>query len=250
MQATTITEVISLLDDIIEQSEKGGSTMGYFAALYQRVTIAVKEKLGTSYFQDDARMEQLDVVFANRYLKAYAQFKNQQATTLSWKAAFDAAPNDKLIILQHLLLGMNAHINLDLGIAAAEISTPKSIDELENDFNKINEILASLVDEVKNKLIKVWPLLPWILRRLRGWDNHIMDFSMEVARDGAWEFAKEMVQKSDSEIPEAIANRDRNVAQIAELITNRNFIDGLLFKLIRFGEIGSVSEKINSLQSR
>jgi len=43
---------------------------------------------------------------------------------------------------------MNAHINLDLGIAAVEISRNKNLDDLENVFNKINEIISLLVHEV------------------------------------------------------------------------------------------------------
>jgi len=43
-----------------------------------------------------------------------------QTPTESWVKAFDATEFWWLIVLQHLLMDMNAHINLDLGIAAAE----------------------------------------------------------------------------------------------------------------------------------
>ena len=42
-------------------------------------------------------------------------------------------------------MGMNAHINLDLGLAAAEISTPENIHSLATDFRRINQVLADLV---------------------------------------------------------------------------------------------------------
>ena len=67
-------------------------------------------------------MEKLDVIFANRYIKAYYQYQTQQPASKTWEAAFVEADNYWIIVLQHLLLGMNAHINLDLGIAAAQIS--------------------------------------------------------------------------------------------------------------------------------
>ena len=72
MEAKTTDEVILFLEEIIQTSKKEESSLGYFAALYQKVTISVKEKLNTNYFDDDARMEQLDVVFANRYLTAHS----------------------------------------------------------------------------------------------------------------------------------------------------------------------------------
>lgn len=97
----------------------GESRLGYFAALYRRVTMAVKQGVADNIFQDGARMERLDVIFANRYLDALQEFRNGQPTTMSWRAAFQAAAHWYPLVLQQLLVGMNAHINLDLGVAAA-----------------------------------------------------------------------------------------------------------------------------------
>src|SRR5690606_12551437 len=99
--------------------------------------------------------------------------------------------------LQHLLLGMNAHINLDLGIAAAEISTKENIHQLKNDFIKINEILSAQVDEVQFGLSSIWNPLKKILSKTGKFDNYLVDFSMKIARDGAWNFASEMVQSKE-----------------------------------------------------
>ena len=41
------------------------------------------------------------------------------------------------------MLGMNAHINLDLGIATASTMAGKDITKIENDFNKLKESLES-----------------------------------------------------------------------------------------------------------
>ena len=71
MTPKTIEEVIETLEQIIQSSKTQENPMGYFAALYYKVTISVKDKLGENYFKDDQRMEQLDVIFANRYLSAY-----------------------------------------------------------------------------------------------------------------------------------------------------------------------------------
>ena len=164
MTPKTIEEVIETLEQIIQSSKTQENPMGYFAALYYKVTISVKDKLGENYFKDDQRMEQLDVIFANRYLSAYKKYTEGKPTTKSWESAFNSSHNKNLIVLQHLLLGMNAHINLDLGIAAADISTKSTISELHSDFNKINELLASLLDEVQNDLVKIWPMLFVILK--------------------------------------------------------------------------------------
>ncbi|HTI94128.1 MAG TPA: DUF5995 family protein, partial [Puia sp.] len=68
MKATTIDEVLSQLSGIIAESRQAGDRCGFFAALYYKVTAKVKEGIEKGQFEDGARMEKLDVLFANRYL--------------------------------------------------------------------------------------------------------------------------------------------------------------------------------------
>ena len=118
----TIDEVIEALNNIITQSEENNDTAGYFAALYRKVTIRVKLGIAHNEFEDGPRMEKLDILFASRYIDAYWAWKQHQPLSACWKKAFDLTNGYWPIVLQHLLMGMNAHINLDLGVAAAEIS--------------------------------------------------------------------------------------------------------------------------------
>lgn len=55
------------------------------------------------------------------------------------------------LILQHLLLGINAHINLDLGIAAAQTSPGDDLPDLRNDFVEINRVLVRQVDGIRER---------------------------------------------------------------------------------------------------
>ncbi|MBP0904835.1 DUF5995 family protein [Mariniflexile gromovii] len=251
MEAKTIDEVIVLLEDIIQTSCDEESTIGYFAALYQKVTIAVKEKLNTNYFDDDARMEQLDIIFANRYIVAYYNYKLGKKNTKSWEVAFELSKNNDLIVLQHLILGMNAHINLDLGIAATEVSDASSIQHLQADFYKINDLLASLVDDVKNDLSMIWRPLVWILKRVKKIDNFLINFSMGIARDGAWKFANELVlEKENFNEAQCTALRDDKIAILSEQILCKGTLERILFKIIKLTEWGSVSHKIGFLRKK
>ena len=130
MKAKTIDEVIVLLDEIIATAKKENSRLGYFPALYRKVTIRVKEGIRDGIFQNESRMETLDVNFANRYLEAFELQKKGGQPTLSWKLAFEKCQTWRPIALQHLLLGMNAHISLDLGIAAAETMKGKNLQDI------------------------------------------------------------------------------------------------------------------------
>ncbi|WP_297096602.1 DUF5995 family protein [uncultured Draconibacterium sp.] len=244
----SITDVIQTLDSIIEESLKTGDTLGYFAVLYQKVTIKVKEEIENNYFDDGLRMEKLDVVFAKRYIDAYFAWKKNRPITQSWEIAFTEASNNNLLVVQHLLLGMNAHINLDLGIAAAEISNNNNIADLEDDFKRINEILASMVDEVQQGLSSIWPFLRKLLLWLGQVDNMLVDFSMKIARDGAWKFAKEIATIEEAGWPETIKIRDKKVANKTLLITDPGKVIRLLFRIIRWTERGTVADKIQKLR--
>src|SRR5438132_477142 len=120
MPAVTIDDILLQLEDIITESIRTNNRAGYFAALYYKVTASVKEGIAGGRFENGPRMERLDVIFASRYLDALNAWKNGGPVTGSWRAAFEATKKSSLLVLQQLLLGMNAHINLDLGIAAVE----------------------------------------------------------------------------------------------------------------------------------
>jgi len=248
MQATTIDEVIAILDDIILTSEKNKDPLGYFAVLYRKVTLKVKEGIAEGFFDDGPRMEEFDIVFANRYIAAYTAYQQQQDVTLSWQRAFALSKKYWPIVLQHLLIGMNAHINLDLGIAAAQIMKGKDIQHLKGDFDKINTVLSSLVNDVQQDLADIWPMLKKILQWTKKADDFLIDFSMNLARDGAWKFAVTLAGKNDIEIQDLIKQRDIKVAEKAKLISNPGVIARIIFGIIRLGERGSVAQKIEKLK--
>lgn len=248
-QAKTIDEVIVILNTIIEEAIEDSTTLGYFAVLYCKVTEKVKEGIANGMFENGPRMEQLDVIFANRYIKAYYQYKNGEEASSCWEVAFKHADDFWMIVLQHLLLGMNAHINLDLGVAAAQVAPGDAIEDLKNDFNTINTILSGLVANVETALSDVWPILKWILKKTQKVDTFLIDFSMQEARNGAWKFAVSLAPLDSLALTQKIKERDASITKIADLITNPGYIPSLLFKILRLFERGSVVSKIEKLRS-
>jgi hypothetical protein len=174
-------------------------------------------------------------------------WQNNQKVTKSWQKAFELSTDYWPVVLQHLLIGMNAHINLDLGISAAAVSKNKNIDDLQDDFNRINEILSSLVNEVQNNIAEIWPTLKKILQKTNKADDFLVDFSMKLARDGAWNFAVKLSKTPENEIEKLLLERDGKVAEKARLILNPGFLASMIFKIIRLGEKGNVATKIKLL---
>lgn len=244
----TIDEVIAALENIISECEKNQNPLGYFPALYKRVTQKVKNEIAAGFFEDGPGMERLDIVFANRFLEAWFAWQSNEPITKSWQKAFELSDKYRPIVLQHLLMGINAHINLDLGIAAAEISKGKNPVGLQNDFNRINEILSSLVHEVEDDLSLVWPALKLILKHTGKVDDYLVDFSMKLARDGAWKFSLSLSGLSGRQLEIAILERDLKVAAKTHVVLKPGLIASIVLWIVRITERGSVSEKIQKLK--
>jgi len=221
----TIDEVIQALETIITDCISRKDRLGYFAALYHQVTVRVKEGIEKNEFEDGKRMEKLDVIFANRYLTAVQQFRQQQAASSCWLAAFNRTRKGNTLVLQHLLAGMNAHINLDLGIAAVETVAGGDIHAIRKDFNQINMIIASLVFEVLNELNRVSPLLSLFGLHATN-DSILIQFSVSNARDGAWSFAEELSSKiSEAEKKDCMQKRDMTIEKLAlSLLKPKGFL--------------------------
>jgi hypothetical protein len=249
MPATTIAEVIEQLNEIVKLAQQNSDRAGYFAALYKKVTVAVSDKINEKFFDDNIRMEKLDVVFANRYLDAYQQYKSGKPCSSSWQQAFDATHTWKPMVIDHLVAGMNAHIGLDLGIAAATIAPGNLVNGVQNDFNKINTVLNGLVDEVKTDLFAMWPLSKFISKlNASKLENAIAGFSMTIARDAAWQVALAYAPLNTDAAKESyITERDKNVAAFGKKLLHSGFFLTIVRTIFRLFEFGSIPKKIKRL---
>ena len=232
MQAANIDEVIVNLERIAAGYRERGSCLAFFPALYRAVTLRVRAGMRAGEFSDAERMGRLDTMFANRYFSALEAWQNRQKTSNAWKVAFQAEQRGGTMILQHLLLGMNAHINFDLPIAALNASAPGPLPDLQADFMAINAILAALLDRVQDVINDFSPLLD-LLDRVGGRsDEAIVTFSLGTARDEAWHEATRLAHEATAQRDRSIVSLDRRVALLAERIIVPGGPCGLAIDLI------------------
>jgi hypothetical protein len=247
MALDTIDDVLVELDLILERAENEGTRDGYFAALYRKVTARVKSGIEAGEFEDGPRMERLDVAFARRYLDAHTAWLQDGAPTASWALALGRTRTWRPIVLQHLLGGINAHINLDLGIAAAEVAGD-DLNALRADFEAINGVLAELTGGVKEELGQIWPALPLLDRVVGSVDDRIIEFSMSRARDAAWDFAQQLASAPRDDWPDLIVRRDEEVTRLAQLNYSPGLTLSLTMLLVRVTEHGNPAEIIRILR--
>ncbi len=205
----SIDAAIAEMDAVIERSVADGDPRGWFAIVYRAVTARVRTGLEAGEFDDAARLERFDVRFARYWLDAHAAWDRGERVSASWECAFAASRRPGLI-LQHLLLGMNAHINLDLGVAAAATCPGPAVTALRDDFERINDVLAELVDQMQQAIADVSPLSRSLDAVGLRFDEALVSFSLERARGRSWTFATELAAAGSA--PGMIEVRDRRVA--------------------------------------
>jgi hypothetical protein len=218
--AQNIDEVVEQLGRIVANATASGSRIGLFAALYHKVTLRVRAQIAAGGFDDGPRMARFDTTFASRYLDALEAWENDEGPSKCWQLAFDATRRTDLITLQHLLLGINAHVNLDLGIAAAVTCPGAQLASLRGDFDKINQILASLVDEVKGVLQQFSPMIKLLEEIDNSAEDALINFSMDAARDDAWQHATLLAAEPAEQQRQAIAIIDDKAAFLGHLIAD------------------------------
>jgi len=249
MPFQTIDEVVAALDVIVDNCEQQQLRAGYFAALYKRMTVAVKEGIVNGMFENGVRMEKLDTCFAERYTSAWQCYGQKQPCSASWQFAFDGCSSTGNTVIQNLLLGINTHINLDLAIAAATIAPGDAIHALEPDFNSINDVISSLVDDVQECLAQVWFPMRMLAKIANNHQEAVLNFSIDAARKTAWANAVLLAYKNEEEQKAHIHLMDDMVKQVAQRIQSPGGWAGTILKVIRATEYDDIARTIRLIDT-
>jgi hypothetical protein len=183
-------DVLGNIDQIVNWAMKAQSHIGYFAVLYRRTTLAIRDAINDDVFDNGPRMAELDVAFARRYfsaLNAYFYRDDVHGPTLPWEVAFVGDNDGQVTILQHMMAGLNAHITFDLGLAVFAVAA-HSMDSLADDYNRVNTILCKQLPDVLKVIDKLSPEIRWTRWLIPG-EIGVLDRTLTKLRSGAWHFA-------------------------------------------------------------
>jgi hypothetical protein len=249
MRADDIDGVIAHLADIVNGAVRDGDRVGYFASLYRQVTVAIRDAIQAKEFDEGERMSRFDAAFGNRYFEALDAWQHDQKGPRCWREAFRLLQNADTIIVQHLLLGVNAHINLDLAVAAAVTSPGDSIRDLERDFFLVNDILVRVLAQIQDALDHVSPFMSLLDEFGGRTDERILDFNIRVARLEAWQNALLLAHQTDAQRAETIERLDTRAALLAVLLARPGGLIRPVVELIRARENPDAWEVISRLDS-
>jgi hypothetical protein len=249
MTAENIDDVVDGLAGIVREARRTGERVGYFAALYRQVTVEVRAAIHDGLFDDGVRMDRFDTLFGNRYFDAYDAWRRDRSGPRCWREAFGLLDDADTVIVQHLMLGVNAHINLDLAIAAARTSPGEAIYALRRDFLLINDILARAVLAVQESIGTLSPLMSLLDQIGARTDERILDFSVRQSREEAWYQAVLLAGQNEEEREATIERLDIRAAVLARLTARPGGLARAALQLIRSTESDDVPAVIAHLDN-
>jgi hypothetical protein len=193
-----------------------------FALAYRDMTGEVKRRLDERWFLDNEWVDRLVIAFANFYRQALYDFERGSFRTVprAWIIAFETSRQDRTVLPQDLVLGINAHINRDLPLALYAVTIDPERDKHYHDHMAINTVLATLTDVIQDRMVELYgPAIHLVDEALGRLDEQIAGFTLTKAREQCWTAAVELAAARDERARAAIIRRlDRRAAALAEVI--------------------------------
>ena len=243
----TIEEVLAALRTVVVDAAASDDRTGLFATVYRQVTAAVAQGVRDGLFDDPERLNRFDAVFATRYLRALSAWRAGKDPGRSWRLAFRAAADDGPVLVQHVVLGVNAHINLDLAVAAADAAPGDQIAGLEDDFERINDVLVDVLCRLQGAVGELSPLLDKLDGVLGRIDEEILGFAVQRARSEAWEAAVLLAGQSGAARQATERMLDRYAYGLGRIVLAPPFPAPAALQVVRFAERTPVGEAVRRL---
>jgi hypothetical protein len=180
------------LADLLETFDVLEDPRGSFLTVYSAVTVAVGERVDRGEFEDPDWVSDYLVTFANLYREAVRDFEAGDLESLAdpWQIAFEAAERDDCHVLQHVALGINAHINYDLALALDRVGIDPDRAEKQVDHEAVTEVLRRLVDPNQEALAEKYdPGIGALDESLGRLDERFSILTIDECRDSAWRTA-------------------------------------------------------------
>lgn len=195
---------------------------GVFVTAYLHITQSIGAAIEEETFQNNSWSQQYLICFANLYRIALLNYekKNTDQVPKSWVIAYDLATDKKGYIIQHLILGINAHINHDLALALHEVSIDPSREEKYQDHTDINLILGKATEGLKRSVAEKYaPILKRLDRVFGTIDDEITAFSIPKAREHSWSMSIALTS-AQTDVERAVIQNtlDEQSAVLARLI--------------------------------
>jgi hypothetical protein len=208
-----------------------------FLQCYTLMTRNMLVAVDAGTFHDGVWVSTLLHRFADYYFRALDSFTLHASTTPRvWRHAFEMAQQPRIHSLQHLFLGVNAHIRYDLVLTLNDMLCGEwpELSEVQRqqryaDHSQVNRIIYETVNAVQDGVIeKLNPEMDIVDTLMGGLDEWLIYKLISRWRDQVWQQAHDMIAcTADSDRTRVIYAVEERVMQHAEAMLGQHGIRGL-----------------------
>ncbi|MGW0819390.1 DUF5995 family protein [Streptomyces viridiviolaceus] len=189
-----VTRAVGTVDGVLSRMRALDATLpardglAVFNRVYLAVTEAVDRHIDAGRFADARAAIALDVRFAERYLAAVDAVDGDRRPPACWRPLFQFRRHPGVRPLQFALAGINAHIGHDLALAVVDTCRTLGCEpvELEDEFDRVGDLLVSLEERIRDDLMPG----PDLLQIADPLTHLLGSWSLERARDATWAAAR------------------------------------------------------------
>jgi hypothetical protein len=193
---------------LIDQWEAAHDRRAIFLGCYRLMTNNMLDAIEAGRFHDGVWVSHLLERFANYYFAALDRFEQDEPNAPPvWKLAFDASRDEDVMTLQHLLLGVNAHINFDLIFSIYDLlqaewaaATPELREQRHADHEMVNRIIGETTDAVQDQVVEQFsPWTEWLDKLLGPMDEWLTSRLISHWREEVWDTAVRYLEATDED---------------------------------------------------
>jgi hypothetical protein len=225
------------MDTLIDEWQRQADRRADFLRCYRLMTGNVLLAIDQDEFHDGPWVRQLLDHFAHYYFAALTDYEGDRPETPAvWVAAHRAAVLPETLILQNLLLGINAHINYDLVLTLYDVLSPEwealsptVRRQRYEDHRRVNAVIGRTVDVVQDDVVEPKePLLDIVDKLLGPVDEWTASLIIRQWREEVWRHAEQMLAAHDAAEREALRRQVETLTlQRAKAILRPGSLDSL-----------------------
>ncbi|MEO5952034.1 MAG: DUF5995 family protein, partial [Chloroflexia bacterium] len=221
-ELNTLDDVTYCLSTLEQRFIQRRDKRAIFATAYLAITEAMKNGVASERFGDTPWVAIYVRSFARIYVNALRAYEagDMDNVPRAWRVAFDLCAADDGLVIQHLILGINAHVNHDLPFALIEVGIDPDRPGRYDDHTNVNVVLGATLDTLQDHVEKLYsPVLRLFDNLLGKWDDE-MSFSMvKNARENAWHVCLELLEAQNAEEYKVAEQKVNRVSgELAEMI--------------------------------
>lgn len=209
-------QVIQRMRRRVERWQEAADQRAAFLHCYMLMTGNMFKALEAGEFEDREWVNRLLHRFADYYFEALNKYEQDRETAPTvWCTTHDATLANEHKVLQHVFLGVNAHINYDLVLALADLlqaEWPTAEETLRQvryrDHCHVNEVIARTVNRVQDDVVEESEPLMGVVDQVFGpLDEWAIAWLIRRWRDEVWRNAMRYMQAAEEEARATLRTR-------------------------------------------